>query len=184
MLVHCRVTPSIKFAGNNTPYSKMAATQDSLGRVAWKRGIEGHGTRERLHRRRSSRIWRPAVFVKTRVWVGCSVSRAQKTSLVASAVAFPTEHNIMASFRDNLNLCLILRFWWRTIFLVVHWMEEIWIGWSASFSLRVNEYLEAQIEHVLVDPDVRFCLYQAQKATPWPRRCFGSEHAELVNSLW
>ena len=27
-----------------TPYSKMAATQDGLGRVARKRGIEGHGT--------------------------------------------------------------------------------------------------------------------------------------------
>ena len=27
----------------NTPYSKMAATRDGLGRVARKRGIEGHG---------------------------------------------------------------------------------------------------------------------------------------------
>ena len=32
----------------HTPYSKMAATQDSLGRVARKRGIEGHGTEEFL----------------------------------------------------------------------------------------------------------------------------------------
>ena len=31
---------------SNTPYSKMAATQDGLGRVARKRGIEGHGTQE------------------------------------------------------------------------------------------------------------------------------------------
>ena len=31
-----------------TPYSKMAATQDGLGRVARKRGIEGHGTQEIL----------------------------------------------------------------------------------------------------------------------------------------
>ena len=30
----------------HTPYSKMAATQDGLGRVARKRGIEGHGTRD------------------------------------------------------------------------------------------------------------------------------------------
>ena len=29
---------------HHTPYSKMAATQDGLGRVARKRGIEGHGT--------------------------------------------------------------------------------------------------------------------------------------------
>ena len=35
----------LRYFGNyNTPYSKMAATQDSLGRVARKRGIEGHGT--------------------------------------------------------------------------------------------------------------------------------------------
>ena len=27
----------------------------------------------------STRLWRPAVLVKTRVWVGCSVSRAHKT---------------------------------------------------------------------------------------------------------
>ena len=27
----------------------------------------------------SPRVWRPAVLVKTRVWVGCSVSRAHKT---------------------------------------------------------------------------------------------------------
>ena len=27
----------------------------------------------------SSRLWRPAVLVKTRVWMGCSVSRAHKT---------------------------------------------------------------------------------------------------------
>ena len=32
------------------------------------------------YRRRSSRIWHPAVLVKTRVWVGCTVSRAQKNS--------------------------------------------------------------------------------------------------------
>ena len=32
--------------GRYTPYSKMAATQDGLGRVAWKRGIKGHGTNE------------------------------------------------------------------------------------------------------------------------------------------
>ena len=31
---------------HHTPYSKMAATQDGLGRVARKRGIEGHGTRD------------------------------------------------------------------------------------------------------------------------------------------
>ena len=30
----------------HTPYSKMAATQDGLGRGARKRGIEGHGTRD------------------------------------------------------------------------------------------------------------------------------------------
>ena len=34
-----------------TPYSKMAATQDGLGRVARKRGIEGHG--------RQHSQWRP-----------------------------------------------------------------------------------------------------------------------------
>ena len=33
----------------HTPYSKMAATQDGLGRVARKRGIEGHGTQEILY---------------------------------------------------------------------------------------------------------------------------------------
>ena len=32
------------------------------------------------YRRRSSRIWHPAVLVKTRVWVGCTVLRAQKNS--------------------------------------------------------------------------------------------------------
>ena len=34
----------------DTPYSKMAATQDGLGRVARKRGIEGHGTHSMRHR--------------------------------------------------------------------------------------------------------------------------------------
>ena len=32
----------------NTPYSKMAATQDGLGRVARKQGIEGQGTQKIL----------------------------------------------------------------------------------------------------------------------------------------
>lgn len=44
---------------------------------------------ERLHRRRSSRIWRLAVLVKTRVWLGCSVSRAQKIS----DLAFPCQNS-------------------------------------------------------------------------------------------
>ena len=35
---------------NHTPYSKMAATKDGLGRVARKRGIEGHGTHSMRHR--------------------------------------------------------------------------------------------------------------------------------------
>ena len=38
-----------------TPYSKMAATHDGLGRVARKRGIEGHGTQEIL--RGNHREW-------------------------------------------------------------------------------------------------------------------------------
>ena len=41
-------------------------------------------------------------------------------------------------------------------------MEEIRNGWSASFSLRANEYLEAKIEHVLVDPGVNF-VYTRRK---------------------
>ena len=36
------------FKQRHTPYSKMAATQDGLGQVARKRGIEGHGTQEIL----------------------------------------------------------------------------------------------------------------------------------------
>ena len=50
-------------------------------------------------------------------------------------------------------------------------MEEIRIGSSASFSLRVNEYLEAKIEHVLADPDVNF-VYTRRK-----RRLLGLEDA-------
>ena len=43
----------------NTPYSKMAATQDGLGRVARKRSIEGQGSQEILrgnHREMDRRI--------------------------------------------------------------------------------------------------------------------------------
>ena len=41
----------------------------------------------------------------------------------------------------------------------------------ALFSLRVNDYLEAKIEHVLVDPDVNF-VYTRRK-----RRLLGLEDA-------
>ena len=41
----------------------------------------------------------------------------------------------------------------------------------ASFSLRVNDYLEAKIEHALVDPDVSF-VYTRRK-----RRLLGLEDA-------
>ena len=41
-------------------------------------------------RRRSSRIWHPAVLVKTRVWVGGvhSLASSKKTPLVARDVVF------------------------------------------------------------------------------------------------
>ena len=41
-----RVLTETSSIPRETPYSKMAATQDALGRVARKRGIEGHGTRD------------------------------------------------------------------------------------------------------------------------------------------
>ena len=45
--------------------------------------------------------------------------------------------------------------------------------WPRFSSLSLHS-LSAKIEHVLVDPEVNFFSYQAQQATPWPKRCFGS----------
>ena len=53
----------------------------------------------------------------------------------------------------------------------------LWPRFSiASFSLRVNDYLEAKIEHVLVDPDVNF-VYTRRK-----RRLLGLEDALEPNT--
>ena len=48
----------------------------------------------------------------------------------------------------------------------------LWPGFSiASFSLRVNDYLEATIEHALVDPDINFVYTRCK------RRLLGLEDA-------
>ena len=53
----------------------------------------------------------------------------------------------------------------------------LWLRFSiASFFLRVNDYLEAKIEHVLVDPEVNF-VYTRRK-----RRRLGLEDALDPNS--
>ena len=53
----------------------------------------------------------------------------------------------------------------------------LWARFSiASFSLRVNDYLETKIEHVLVDPDVNF-VYTRRK-----RRALGLENALAPNT--
>ena len=53
----------------------------------------------------------------------------------------------------------------------------LWLRFSiASFFLRVNDYLEAKIEHVLVDPEVNF-VYTRRK-----RRLLGLEDALDPNS--
>ena len=53
----------------------------------------------------------------------------------------------------------------------------LWLRFSiASFFLRVNDYLEAKIEHVLVDPEVNF-VYTRRK-----KRLLGLEDALDPNS--
>ena len=60
----------------------------------------------------------------------------------------------------------------------------LWLRFSiASFFLRVNDYLEAKIEHVLVDPEVNFVYTKRKRRLLGLEDAFGSEHAELVSSF-
>ena len=71
-------------------FQKFVARRDLPPAQALLRLSVGHGTskkRESWRQARSAitmisaRLWRPAVLVKTRVWVGCLVSRSHKTGL-------------------------------------------------------------------------------------------------------
>ena len=66
------------------------------------------------YRRRSSRIWHPAVLVKTRVWVGCTVSRAQKNSTRRSWCSLFEEWCVIFYNHSAWRVIFLLDFrdWW------------------------------------------------------------------------
>ena len=68
----------------------------------------------RLHRRRSSRIWHPVVLVKTRVWVGCTVSRAQNNSTRRSWCSLFEEWCVIFHNHSAWRVIFLLDFrdWW------------------------------------------------------------------------
>ena len=66
------------------------------------------------YRRRSSRIWHPAVLVKTRVWVGCTVLRAQKNTIRRSWCSLFEEWCVIFYNHSAWRVIFLLDFrdWW------------------------------------------------------------------------
>ena len=97
------------------------------------------------YRRRSSRIWHPAVLVKTRVWVGCTVSRAQKNSTRRSWCSLFEEWCVIFHNHSAWRVIFLLDFrdWWisfetRSTDIKTNSHQIIFWSFSRSSRIQVN----------------------------------------------